>query len=341
MKRQLLFMVGLIFIFGCAAPPQRPEEPNIVWPLPPDKPRIKYIRSYSDTFDVEDLPGFLDKVLGVGFFSLDRPQGVAVDREGNVYVADSTQQLVVAFQPVKKKLKFMGLEDDAQRLSIPIGLAIADTWNMLFVASTGTKKVIGYDLATGRTKIVIGGFVNPVSVAVDEARGKIYVTDSKANELKVFDSSGRHINTIASKTGGGRGEDYTLSLPGQVATDRQGNVYVADTFDYNVKVYGPDGKFIKKIGQGMGTRGGQFSKLSGVAVDSEGHIYTVDTDFSHVQIFNQDGQLLLVFGKSGNAPGAFALPLHIYIDKQDRIYVADTFNKRVQVFQYLKEDASK
>lgn len=333
MRRSFSVLIVLLVLSGCAPEFKRPPEPEVIWPPPPETPRIKYIRSYTDSFDVEAPPGFLEMVIGKEFYSLVAPQGVAVDREGNIYVSDSTEHVIVVFQPEKKRLRLMG-DRDPEKVLVPLGLSIANKQNMLLVASSGTKKVVGYDLNTGAPRLAIGGFERPVSVAVDEVRGRIYVTDSKKSELKAFDLSGRYISTIA--TAGS--EDHQLFSPGQVALDRQGNIYVADTFNFKVKVFSPEGKFLKAIGKGVGDRLGYFSKLSGVAVDSEGHIYAVDTDFSNFQIFDQEGRVLLVVGSDGTLRGLnFRLPLHIYIDEKDRIYVADTFNSRVQVFQYLKE----
>jgi DNA-binding beta-propeller fold protein YncE len=326
-------LIAFVFVIGCAAPPPRPEEPEIVWPPPPDIPRIKYIRSYTDTLDVEAPPGFLEIITGIEFYSLVAPQGIAADREGNIYVADSTEHVIVVFQPEKRRLRLMG-DRDPERVLVPLGLAVDNKQNMLLVASSGTQKVIGYDINTGAPRLAIRGFQRPVSVAVDEVRKRIYVTDSKASELKAYDMGGKYISTIA--TAGT--EDHQLLIPGQVALDRQGNIYVADTFNFKVKVFSPEGKFLKAIGRGVGDKPGYFSKLSGVAVDSEGHIYAIDTDFSNFQIFDQEGRVLLVVGSDGTLRGLnFRLPLHIYIDEKDRIYVADTFNSRVQVFQYLKE----
>jgi sugar lactone lactonase YvrE len=72
-------------------------------------------------------------------------------------------------------------------------------------------------------------------------------------------------------------------------------------------------------------------------VDSEGHIYVVDALFDAVQIFDRTGQFLLAFGQSGVAPGRFWLPGGLCIDATDRIYVADSYNQRLQIFQYLPE----
>ena len=59
-----------------------------------------------------------------------------------------------------------------------------------------------------------------------------------------------------------------------------------------------------------------------------------DALFDVVQIFNADGQLLLVFGSPGSQPGQFRMPAGIHIDANDRIYVVDMINGRIQIFQY-------
>ncbi len=49
------------------------------------------------------------------------------------------------------------------------------------------------------------------------------------------------------------------------------------------------------------------------------------------------GTLLLAFGRSGQAPGEFWLPAGIDVDEEDRVYVVDSYNARLQVFQYLED----
>ena len=72
-------------------------------------------------------------------------------------------------------------------------------------------------------------------------------------------------------------------------------------------------------------------------MDSFGHVYVVDALFDNIQIFNPDGQLLMHFGAAGQQPGEFWLPGGVAIGRNNRIYVADTYNRRVQVFQYVGE----
>jgi len=54
-----------------------------------------------------------------------------------------------------------------------------------------------------------------------------------------------------------------------------------------------------------------------------------------VQIFDQQGRLLYYFGNRGALPGEFQLPAGLFIDHDDRIFVVDSFNRRVQEFRYF------
>jgi hypothetical protein len=60
-----------------------------------------------------------------------------------------------------------------------------------------------------------------------------------------------------------------------------------------------------------------------------------DAAFSNIQIFDQQKHLLLFAGTLGRGPGEFWLPAGMYIDDRDRIYVADQYNHRIQIWQYL------
>jgi DNA-binding beta-propeller fold protein YncE len=91
----------------------------------------------------------------------------------------------------------------------------------------------------------------------------------------------------------------------------------------------------------MGNTPGTFSRPKGVASDSDGNIYVIDALFDNIQVFDRQGRLLMDFGEHGNGIGAFWLPTAIYIDPNDSIYVSDSGNRRIQVFQYLKENVAK
>jgi DNA-binding beta-propeller fold protein YncE len=87
----------------------------------------------------------------------------------------------------------------------------------------------------------------------------------------------------------------------------------------------------------FGAAGGAAIFDRGVAVDSDGNIYMVDALFDNVRYSTGKG-VADVLRKTG-ATGEFWLPSGIFIDSKDTIYISDSYNKRVQIFQYLKEGA--
>jgi sugar lactone lactonase YvrE len=73
-------------------------------------------------------------------------------------------------------------------------------------------------------------------------------------------------------------------------------------------------------------------------VDRFGHIYVIDALFDTLQVFARDGSLLLTLGGPGSGAGEFWLPNGIAVGRDDRIYVADAYNGRLQIFKYLARE---
>lgn len=77
-----------------------------------------------------------------------------------------------------------------------------------------------------------------------------------------------------------------------------------------------------------------------MAVDRARHLFVLDNQFENIQVFDPAGRLLMAWGEEGRGPGQFALPAGLTIDARQRVWVADTYNRRVQVFQILAEDGA-
>ena len=99
-----------------------------------------------------------------------------------------------------------------------------------------------------------------------------------------------------------------------------------------IQVFAASGQFQRAIGS-PGDSPGYLSRPKGVAVDRYGHLYVVDALFDNVQIFDEQGRLLLNWGDTGSGPGQFWLPNGI-VAGNNEIYVADSYNHRIQVFGY-------
>ncbi|MBN1639949.1 MAG: TIGR03663 family protein [Anaerolineae bacterium] len=149
---------------------------------------------------------------------------------------------------------------------------------------------------------------------------------------------------------GGLGSDMgLLNTPRDVAIGPDGAVYVADSGNHRIQKYAADGTFLTAWGHSckmyenmegcQATDGaGGFYDPWGVAVGGDGSVYVADTWNHRVQKFTADGTFVTMWGTYGvaetgtGAPGLFWGPRGIAVDAEGMVYVADTGNKRVQVF---------
>lgn len=317
------------------------DVPDLVWPLPPERPRIRYLGMLSNNLDVEPpkKKGWLQKLINeeesIRVIGLTRPTTVAVDSKGRVFVADPLRSSILVFDQDNKSLLIWGTSG-LGRVASPFGLAV-DSDDNLYVSDTKLKRVLVFNPEGKAIASVsrIGGenLKNPVGLAIDDQRKRLIVVDSRAHKLFIADLNELDKGRSIGKEGDG---DTDFYFPSYAAVDSRGRIYVSDTLNFCVKVFDEDLKFVRRIGQ-HGTGMGMFDRPKGISVDSDGHIYVVDAAFSNFQIFNDEGQLMLFVGTFGFEPGLFRLPSGIFIDKKDKIYVADSINRRIQIFQYLPE----
>jgi DNA-binding beta-propeller fold protein YncE len=320
-----------------APPPKKPV--NLVWPLPPQKPRIKYVTSLANNTDVEPpkQKGWLQKLINEdatpNVIGMQQPSGIAVDSKDRIYVADTLGGAVFVFDLQSKSLSLLG-NDTNGKLVAPFGIAI-DSRDNVYVSDVKLKQVSVYDPDWNIQGMVhmVGGqeLRNPVGLALDESRRRLFIVDSQTHRVVVSDLDHLDRGTYFGKRGEDEGD---FNFPVYATADKSGKVYVTSTLGFSVKVFDSDFKFVKTLGR-HGNAVGMFDRPKGVALDSEGHLYVVDASFSNFQIFNPDGHLLLFIGSFGKDPGHFLVPSAIFIDKKDRIYVSDGANKRIQIFQFL------
>jgi DNA-binding beta-propeller fold protein YncE len=338
---RIIMSALLVAVAGCATTDKAPEpltKEELVWPLPPEQPRITYLKSLSSDRDVEATKSgseqLKDSLLGKDgkVRRLGKPYGVHADQEGRVFVTDTSFGKLVVFDAKNKKFSIWG-EAGKGILGKPLGVT-SDSQGRVYVTDVNLKRVVVYGPdgdflhAIGKK----GEFEGPAGIAVNEKIGRIYVVDTKKHHIAVFNMEGELVSTI-----GERGtEPGQFNFPTNLAMGQGGKLYVMDTMNFRVQILDSGGKVLKTFGN-IGDGQGQFARPKGIAVDSEGNIYVVDAAFGNFQIFNPEGQLLLFVGSVGREPGQFWLPAGAYIDKQDRLYIADQYNLRVQVFQYLKD----
>jgi len=207
--------------------------------------------------------------------------------------------------------------------------------------------------------------VQPYGIAF--SAGKLYVADSRAAGLAVFDLAQRRFSLVTG-VGGGR-----MKQPINVRIDSDGSKYVTDSGREQVLVYDRDDRFVaafgrqgqfkpvdvaivgerlyvtdvrqhqvhvldKRSGRALFTFGQAGSELgelfhpTNIALGPDGDLYVVETSNYRVQRFTTEGKPVQTYGAVGSEPGSFARPKGIAMDREGRMYVGDAAFENVQIF---------
>ncbi len=217
------------------------------------------------------------------------PQGLTVDHNGNLYVAQAATT-----------------EGTRNRISI-------------YSECLKWKRDIYLEGFEGADTFV------PYRLAVDK-KGYIYVASSYFPGVLIFNSAGRYTDILTPV------EDNRMVNLTSVTLDGSGKIYLVSEEEGRIYVYDENRKFIFKFGEKGGSTG-KLSRPKGVGIDDRnGRMYVVDYMRHTVAAYGKDGTYLFEFGGMGWGEGWFQHPNDITVDKSGRMFVADLFNQRVQVF---------
>ena len=182
----------------------------------------------------------------------------------------------------------------------------------------------------GRKGLDDGRFMKPRAIAIDDA-DQMYIVDM-TSRIQVFDSEGQFKR--AWKT-----PECTVGKPCGLSFSNDGQLMVADTHYFRVLFYSPDGVLdeSRTIGGVNGRGEGEFGFVTDVVQDESGNFYVSEYgDFDRIQQFDSDGNFLSQWGGHGDGEGEFLRPQGMAIDSQNRLWVADACNHRIQVFDLTK-----
>lgn len=327
----------LALVAGCAGPRQ---SERVAWPLPPDKPRIVYVRSISNTADVESGGRRLWRSLsGAKATAVFNPTVLAVGPDDRLYVSLTTSGTVLVLD-LANGTAARTAGEEGKRPSRPYGLALDGDGN-LYVGDQGDKVVWKYD-ASGKfvRQIGKGLFDRPVGVAFDRQRRLLYVVDgsngsTQRHRVEVFDPDGNHLRTIG-KRGSAPGE---FNFPSAIAVAPDGRVFVADTGNFRVQVFDPEGNFVTMFGS-IGEGPGLMGRAKGLAFDTFGNLYVVDGQLQAVQLFNAKFHPLMAFGGPANRKEYMFVPNGIAIDSKNHIFVADFGFNHVNEYELVNTTAA-
>jgi sugar lactone lactonase YvrE len=182
------------------------------------------------------------------------------------------------------------------------------------------------EVVWGRQGLGNGQFQKPRAIAIDP-QDRLYIVDMTAR-IQVFDADGKFLRSWRTPVA-------TNGRPTGLSIDRGGRLAVADTHYYRVLFYTGKGELLEHqtIGGTMGHGAGEFEFLTDVVQDADGNYFVAEYgQHDRVQKFSPDGEFMLQWGTHGEAPGQFRRPQGLFIDQEQRIWVADACNHRIQVF---------
>ncbi len=222
-------------------------------------------------------------------------------------------------------------------------------------AFAGTQSVpaIAYESVRDPVSLPLDVYFGECSGVALNSRGHVFVLSrgnttgpaygAAAAQLLEFAPDGRFIREIGHNL-------YAWSFAHTVKVDREDNVWVTDKGSDMVVKFTPEGRVAMVFGRKqeaadeatgplkhpvppLPAEPGRFRQVTDVAWDAAGNTYISDGYInSRVAKVDKDGNWLMSWGERGKGPGQFHTPHSIAVDAQDRIYVADRSNRRIQVF---------
>ena len=265
--------------------------------------RIRKITPAGDvtTYAGDGNPGFADGPAATAEFYA--PQGIAIDAQGNLYVADIGNNSI-------RKISTAG---------------VVSTF-----AGNGTRGYVNGAAATAE-------FNNPQGVAVD-ATGNVFVADRSNNLIRKITAAG----VVSNFAGSGAAYYYnsTTNLssfngPKGVAVDASGNVYVADAGNYSIRKITAAGTATTIAGSPVQTT--IIGSPAGISIDSQGNLYIADQGGRILEITTSN--ILYTLAGTANTSGyadgngvvaKFFSPQGVTIDNKGNIYVADYENNLIR-----------
>jgi DNA-binding beta-propeller fold protein YncE len=262
-----------------------------------------------------------------------QPRYVTTDARGRVLVGDPAASAVHVLDGDQS---FRISASSQDRLRSIAGVA-ADREGNIYVGDPEAGVIVVFD-SLGRWLREMGrfseneGLFNQIAgVAIDRDRERLYVADPSRNAVLILDLQGKVLARV-----GGRRHELGLTFEHPTAiTAKYGVVLVADMDGTRIQVLDADGRLLRTFYTYLPRARGREVSLD---IDKQQNTYVTDLNENCVHIFSADGILFASMGSPGTARGAFAAPSAVWIDENNQLYICDSENRRVQVFELQFEE---
>ncbi len=255
---------------------------------------------------------------------LERP--VAVSGYGDtMFIVDAAERAIYRYNRRDQTIVTLG-EAGKQFVGDPMGLYVEPDLSF-FVCDPAGKAVYYFD-ADGRVIRTYSDLKNlsrPVDVVFDEVGNRVLVADGSFSHIVVFDKMGEPLAAIGDR-GTGPGRFRAITALAKV----NNSLFVADRLELRVQELDMDGTFRYSFGEGS------LTWPTAIVVDKYQRLYVSDRSDNTIRVYD-DIRLIATLGGTGSAPGRFRLITDMWLADDGKLYVADSLNRRVQIFDVVSD----
>ena len=261
--------------------------------------------------------------------TLPTPRSVALGNDGEIAALDTAGRVLIydVNGTVQRQWQMLDV-----RVGKPEGIVVLRDGRVV-VCDTHYHRVVWFDAQgawlknTGAHGRKDGEFIYPVGICTDAAEN-LYVCEYGGNDrVQKFSREGQWLASFGS-FGTGPGQ---FQRPSGL-TWKDGRLYVADAINNRVLIFSDDGKYLGLLGpEGQPLA---FNLPYDIATGGDGALYIVEYGAGRLSRVSPEGRLLGQFGRTGGGEGEFGTPWGLAVDAQNRLYVADTKNRRMVTLRF-------
>ncbi|CAF1230684.1 unnamed protein product [Adineta steineri] len=267
------------------------------------------------------------------------PEGILIDENKNIYIADRSNDRIVEWKWNTKTGQIVaGGNREGSRmnqLNSPTDMLVGPQNHSIIIADRGNSRVIQW---LNQTQQILIDNIDCYSLAMDK-NGYLYASDDTKNEVRRWKMGEYNNEGIVVAGGNEQGVQLNqLNNPTFIFVDEDQSVYVSDTNNHRVVKWRKDAKegTIVAGGNGKGENLNQLSSPQGINVDDLGQIYVADSGNHRVMRWcegDKEGDIVVGGNDYGNQSKQLNGPRGLTFDDEGNLYVADTGNFRIAKFQ--------
>ncbi|CAF1273957.1 unnamed protein product [Adineta ricciae] len=275
---------------------------------------------------------------------LSAPEGIYLDEDLNVYIADCANHRILKWKYGEKDGRIIAggnnKGDRLDQLNEPTCVVFDKKSNSIIISDWGNKRILKWSLdkASSQGKVLLSD-IKSSGLALDNF-GYLFVSDWKKNEIRKYRLSEDKLSGEQVVAGGnGSGSNLNqLTHPTFIFIDKTSTLFISDQGNHRIMKWSKGAKEGTLVGgfRGQGNQLTQLSRPQDIATDQFGFLYVADCDNHRIIRYTpNDMQGSIVIGEKGQGNQPFQLnsPVGLTLDKDNHLYVVDSQNHRIQKYQ--------